>query len=64
MLTSDDEIIMDGGRGCRFSLSEKLRVAEKTLDGTAGISVVERRNGLAPNLLYRRRHPLDPPPLV
>ncbi len=52
---SDYEIITDGGRRRRWPLSEKLRIVEETLDETASISVVARRNGVAPNLLYRWR---------
>ena len=44
-----------GGRRRRWSSSEKLRIVEETLDETASISVVARRNGVAPNLLYRWR---------
>jgi transposase-like protein len=35
--------------------AEKLRIVEETLDDRASISVVARRNGVAPNLLYRWR---------
>jgi len=52
---SDFEIITDGGRGRRRSSSEKLRIVKETLDETASISIVARRNGVAPNLLYRWR---------
>ena len=52
---SDYEIITDGGRRRRWSSSEKLRIVEETLDETASISAVARRNGVAPNLLYRWR---------
>lgn len=52
---SDFEIMTDGGRRRRWSSSEKLRIVEETLDETASISVVARRNGVAPNLLYRWR---------
>jgi len=52
---SDYEIITDGGRRRRWSSSEKLRIVEETLDETASISIVARRNGVAPNLLYRWR---------
>jgi transposase len=52
---SDYEIITDGGRRRRWSTPEKLRIVEETLDGTASISIVARRNGVAPNLLYRWR---------
>ena len=52
---SDVEIITDGGRRRRWSAAEKLRIVEEALDERAGISVVARRNGVAPNLLYRWR---------
>ncbi|SFU18375.1 transposase [Sedimentitalea nanhaiensis] len=52
---SDYEIITDGGRRRRRSSSATLRIAEEMLDETASISVVARRNGVAPNLLYRWR---------
>ena len=52
---SDVEIITDGGRRRRCSAAEKLRIVEETLDDRASISVVARRNGVAPNLLYRWR---------
>jgi len=52
---SDYEIITDGGRRRRWSSSEKLRVVGETLEENASISVVARRNGVAPNLLYRWR---------
>ena len=52
---SEYEIITDGSRRRRWSSSEKLRIVEETLDETASISIVARRNGVAPNLLYRWR---------
>ena len=52
---SDVEIITDGGRRRRWSGTEKIRIVEETLDERASISVVARRNGVAPNLLYRWR---------
>jgi transposase len=52
---SDIEIITDGGRRRRWSAAEKLRIVEETLDDRASISVVARRNGVTPNLLYRWR---------
>lgn len=55
VLMSDIEIITDGGRRRRWSAVEKLRIVEETLDDRASISVVARRNGMAPNLLYRWR---------
>ena len=60
VLMSEIEIITDGGRRRRWSAAEKLRIVEETLDERASISVVARRNGVAPNLLYRwRRLMLD-----
>lgn len=60
VLMSEIEIITDGGRRRRWSAAEKLRIVEETLDEGASISVVARRNGVAPNLLYRwRRLMLD-----
>jgi len=57
---SDYEIITDGGRRRRWSAAEKVRIVEETLEDGASISVVARRNGVAPNLLYRwRRLMLD-----
>ena len=60
VLMSGIEIITDGGRRRRWSTAEKLRIVEETLDERASISIVARRNGVAPNLLYRwRRLMLD-----
>ena len=55
MLMSDIEIITDGGRRRRWSAAEKLRIVEETPQGHDSISAVSRRNGVAPNLLYRWR---------
>ena len=55
VLMSDIEIITDGGRRRHWSSAEKLRIIEETLEGWESISVVARRNGVAPNLLYRWR---------
>ena len=44
------------GRGRRrWSADDKLRMVEEALGGTDSISAVARRNGVAPNLLYRWR---------
>ena len=60
VLMSEIEIITDGGRRRRWPAAEKLRIVEETLEDGASISVVARRNGVAPNLLYRwRRLMLD-----
>ena len=55
VLMSEIEIITDGGRRRRWGAAEKLRIVEETLDGQASVSAVARRNGVAPNLLYRWR---------
>jgi transposase len=55
VLMSEIEIITDGGRRRRWSAAEKLRIVEETLDERESISVLARRTGLAPNLLYRWR---------
>ena len=52
---SEIEIITDGGRRRRWSAAEKLRIVEETLYYGESISAVARRNGVAPNLLYRWR---------
>lgn len=52
---SEVEIITDGGRRRRWSTAAKLRIVEETLDGRESVSSVARRNGVAPNLLYRWR---------
>ena len=54
-LMSEIDIITDGGRRRRWLSAEKLRIVEETLDGRESISVIARRNGVAPNLLYRWR---------
>ncbi|SNT43318.1 transposase [Tropicimonas sediminicola] len=57
---SEIEIITDGGRRRRWSAAEKVRIVEETLYAGESISAVARRNGVAPNLLYRwRRLMLD-----
>ena len=55
VLMSVIEIITDCGRRRRWSSAEKLRIVEETLGGRERISVVARRTGVAPNLLYRWR---------
>jgi transposase len=55
VLMSEIAIITDGGRRRRWSAAEKLRIVEETLDERESISVVARRNGVAPKLLYRWR---------
>ena len=48
------EIISDGGRTRRWSAAEKLRIVEETHYDSDSVSTA-RRNGVAPNLLYRWR---------
>ena len=55
MLMSETEIITDGGCRRHWTAADKLRIVEETLDEGASISVVARRNGVAPNHLYRWR---------
>lgn len=55
VLMTEIEIITDGGRRRHWTAADKLRIVEETLDERASISVVARRNGVAPNLLYRWR---------
>ena len=55
MLMSEIEIIADGGRRRRWSAADKLRIVEETMFDGESISAVARRNGVAPNLLYRWR---------
>ena len=52
---SEIEIVTDGGRRRRWRAAEKLRIVEETLYEGESISAVARRNGVAPNLLYRWR---------
>jgi transposase len=52
---SEMEISTDGGRRRRWSAAEKLRIVEETLYDGDSVSAVARRNGVAPNLLYRWR---------
>lgn len=52
---SEIEIITDGGRRRRWPAAEKLRIVEEALYDGESISAVARRNGVAPNLLYRWR---------
>ena len=69
MLMSEIEIITDGGRRRRWSASEKQRILKGAEDykrpqwgvfptnmyDGGSISAVARRNGVAPDLLYRWR---------
>src|SRR3954452_10352965 len=56
---SDDsqrmEVITGAARRRRWSTEEKLRIVEETLRTGESISILARRHGVAPNLLYRWR---------
>ena len=56
---SDDyqriEVITGTARRRGWSTEEKLRIVEETLQPGESISAVARRNGVAPNLVYRWR---------
>jgi transposase len=47
------EVITGTVRRRRWSIDEKLRIVDETLRTGESISAVARRNGVAPNLLYR-----------
>ena len=49
------EIITDGGRRRRWPAVEKLRIVEESFEPGETVSSVARRNGVAPNLLFRWR---------
>ncbi len=51
---SEIEFITNGGRRRYWPAEMKVRIVEETLGGES-ISSVARRNGVAPNLLYRWR---------
>ena len=56
---SDDyqriEVITGAARRRRWTTEEKLRIVDETLRMGESISIVARRHGVAPNLLYRWR---------
>ena len=54
MLMSEIEIITDGGRR-RWSATDQLRIVEEILFEGESLSAVARRNGVAPDLVYRWR---------
>ena len=47
--------LITGTRRRRLSMDEKLRIIEESLEPGETVSSVARRNGVAPNLLYRWR---------
>lgn len=49
------EIITDGGRRRYWGAAEELKIVEDPLDDRDSISIVARRNGVPPSLLYRWR---------
>lgn len=57
---SDDEfqrteVITGVARRRRWSVAEKLRIVEESFQSGETVSVVARRHGVAPNLLFRWR---------
>lgn len=48
-------IVIDGGCRRHWTAADKLHIVEVALDEGASISVIARRNDVAPNLLYRWR---------
>ena len=59
-LMSDDEfqrieVITGVARRRRWSAERKLRIVEESLQSSDSVSVVARRHGVAPNLLFRWR---------
>ena len=48
-------MITGTARRRRWRTEEKLRIVDETLRAGESISVIARRNGVAPNLLYRWR---------
>lgn len=59
-LVSDDEfqrieVITGVARRRRWSAEQKLRIVEDSLQSGESVSVVARRHGVAPNLLFRWR---------
>lgn len=55
MLMSEIEIITDRGCRRRWSATDHLRIVEETLFEGESLSAVARRNGVAPDLVYRWR---------
>jgi transposase len=49
------EVITGTARRRRWSVEEKLRILGESCEPGESVSVVARRNGVAPNLLYRWR---------
>ena len=49
------EVITGTARRRRWSVEEKLRIIGESCEPGESVSAVARRNGVAPNLLYRWR---------
>lgn len=49
------ELITGSARRRRWSAEQKLRMVKETLRSDESISIIARRHGVAPNLLYRWR---------
>lgn len=49
------EVITGGARRRRWTTEQKLRIIEESEEPGASVSEVARRNGVAPNLLFRWR---------
>lgn len=49
------EVITGTARRRRWTTEQKIRIIEESFDSGASVSEVARRNGVAPNLLFRWR---------
>jgi transposase len=49
------EVITSGARRRRWSVSEKIRLVEETLEPGMSVSFVARTHGLSPSLLFKWR---------
>jgi transposase len=49
------EVITGAARRRRWTTEQKLRIIEESFDAGETVSAVARRNGVAPNLLFRWR---------
>lgn len=55
MTNPNVEIYTEGDRRRRWPSAEKLRIVEEALYSGDSVSAVARRNGVAPNMLFRWR---------
>lgn len=60
MLMPAIAIVIDGGCRRDWTATDKLHIVKVALDEGASISVIARRNDVAPNLLYRWRAGVSP----